>query len=158
MFADRRIYDISLTYFTSVAWYQNLSWHLYLAQVFLLVKGKNRRLAKRTYLTNTSKPRCEQFSRSARRDEEIVVDTTMTRSNKAMRENRRNPSGYGHSAPDTASLLLEVASTTPASSLLVPTRTGQYRGWRYLRDRFYLKIQLRPDQRSFGPRLAVWEL
>jgi len=25
-----------------------------------------------------------------------------------MRENRRNPSGYGHSAPDTASLLLEV--------------------------------------------------
>ena len=54
-----------------------------------------------------------------------------------MRENRRNPSGYGHSAPDTASLLLEVASTTPASSLLVPTRTGQYRGWRYLRDRFF---------------------
>ena len=44
-----------------------------------------------------------------------------------MRENRHNPSGYGHSAPDTASLLLEVASTTPASSLLVPTRTGQYR-------------------------------
>ena len=78
------------------------------------MKGKNRRLAKRTYLTNTSKPRCEQFSRSARRDEEIVVDTTMTMSNKAMRENRRNPSGYGHSAPDTASLLLEVASTTPS--------------------------------------------
>ena len=48
-----------------------------------------------------------------------------------MRENRRNPSGYGHSAPDTASLLLEVVSTTPASSLLVPTRNGQYRDWSY---------------------------
>ena len=85
----------------------------------------------KTHLTNISQPRCEQFSRSARRDEEIVVETTMTRSNKAMRENRRNLSGYGHSAPDTASLLLEVVSTTPASSLLVPTRNGQYRDWSY---------------------------
>jgi len=85
----------------------------------------------RAHLINISQPRCERFSRSARRDEEIVVDTTMTRSNKAMRENRRNPSGYGHSAPDTASLLLEVVSTTPASSLLVPTRNGQYRDWSY---------------------------
>jgi len=49
-----------------------------------------------------------------------------------MRENRRNPSGYGHSAPDTASLLLEVVSTTPASSLLVPTRNGQYRDSGYI--------------------------
>ncbi|MBI5913037.1 hypothetical protein HY839_01185 [Candidatus Azambacteria bacterium] len=32
----------------------------------------------------------------------------MTRSNKAMNENRQNPSGYGHAVPDTASLLLEV--------------------------------------------------
>ncbi|MEK7493892.1 MAG: hypothetical protein AAB630_01910 [Patescibacteria group bacterium] len=32
----------------------------------------------------------------------------MTRSNEVMNENRQNPSGYGHAAPDTASLLLEV--------------------------------------------------
>ncbi|MEK7494143.1 MAG: hypothetical protein AAB630_03235 [Patescibacteria group bacterium] len=49
----------------------------------------------------------------------------MTRSNKTMKENHQNPSGYGHSAPDTASLLLEVVLTTPASSLLVPTWNGR---------------------------------
>jgi hypothetical protein len=32
----------------------------------------------------------------------------MTRSNEAMAKNRRNPEGYGHSAPDTSSLLLDV--------------------------------------------------
>lgn len=32
----------------------------------------------------------------------------MTRSNEVMNENRQNPKGYGHAAPDTASLLLEV--------------------------------------------------
>ena len=33
----------------------------------------------------------KRFSFSARRDEEIVVDTTMTRSNEVMKENRQNP-------------------------------------------------------------------
>ena len=64
------------------------------------------------------------FLFSARRDKEVVVDTTMTRSNKAMKENRQNPSGCGHSAPDTVSLLLNVEQTTFSSSLLVPTRNG----------------------------------
>src|SRR3989344_6618030 len=52
----------------------------------------------RTHFNTHSKPRSERFSFSARRDEEIVVDTTMTRSNEAMEENRQNPSGCGHSA------------------------------------------------------------
>ena len=74
----------------------------------------------RTHFSTDSKPRSERFSFSARRDKEAVVFPTATRSNEAMEENRQNPSGCGHSAPDTASLLLDVAKATPSSSAPCP--------------------------------------
>jgi hypothetical protein len=47
----------------------------------------------RTHLNNTPSPRCVEFSRSARRDEETVARVTAPRSNDALRENNRNPKG-----------------------------------------------------------------
>ena len=44
---------------------------------------------------------------------------------KAKEKKSPEPEGMRvHSAPDTASLLLDVAKATPASSLLVPMRNG----------------------------------
>jgi len=43
----------------------------------------------------------------------------------AVQRGRRTSRGYGHAAPDTASLLLEVVNTTPASLLLVPAQHGR---------------------------------
>ncbi|MBI5913691.1 hypothetical protein HY839_04615 [Candidatus Azambacteria bacterium] len=52
----------------------------------------------------------------------------MTRSNKVMNENRQNPKGYGHSAPDTASLLLEVVKLLLRRRSLSQRGMDTYRG------------------------------
>ena len=49
--------------------------------------------ASRTHFGHTSSPRCAEFCRDARRDEETVARATAPRSNDTSRQKNRNPSG-----------------------------------------------------------------